>query len=103
VAKKLNLQFILMAKKLFTIYVWGGGWLKTSEYRHIGKGGLKLLKKPSYDIWTFHNCINSGECISHIKVIERWSLRWFDSMGLLAIIFLLYFKAKSSFAYKYNI
>jgi len=22
----------------------GGGWLKTSEYRHMGGGGLKLLK-----------------------------------------------------------
>jgi len=21
-----------------------GGWLKTSEYRHLGRGGLKLLK-----------------------------------------------------------
>jgi len=31
----------------------GGGWLKTSEYRHKGERGLKLLKKPSYDIWTF--------------------------------------------------
>jgi len=31
----------------------GGGWLKTSEYRHMGGEGLKLLKKPSYDIWTF--------------------------------------------------
>jgi len=30
----------------------GGGWLKTSEHRHIVGGGLKLLKKPSYDIWT---------------------------------------------------
>jgi len=34
-------------------YIWGSGKLKTSEYRHMGGGGLKLLKKPSYDIWTF--------------------------------------------------
>jgi len=32
--------------------VWGMSWLKTSEYRHLGRG-RKLLKKPSYDIWTF--------------------------------------------------
>jgi len=25
--------------------IWGRGWLKTSEYRHMGRGGLKLLKK----------------------------------------------------------
>jgi len=60
VAKKLNLQLIL----LYLRYMWeegvgwkrhmgGRGWLKTSEYRHIGERGLKLLKKPSYDIWTF--------------------------------------------------
>jgi len=30
-----------------------GGWLKTSEYRHIGERGLKLLKKTLYDISTF--------------------------------------------------
>jgi len=28
----------------------GEGWLNTLEYRHIGGMGLKLLKKPSYDI-----------------------------------------------------
>jgi len=28
-------------------------WLKTSEYRHIGGRGLKLLKKPSFEMWTF--------------------------------------------------
>jgi len=33
--------------------MWGGNWLKTSEYRNIGGWGLKLLKKPSYDIRTF--------------------------------------------------
>jgi len=45
---------------LFTVYRGGevprkrhmgeGGWLKTSEYRHMGERGLKLLKEPSYDI-----------------------------------------------------
>jgi len=30
----------------------GGGWLKMSEYCHVGKD-LKLIKKPSYDIWMF--------------------------------------------------
>jgi len=55
VAKKLNLQFIL----LYLRYMWGEGWLKTSyggmgwlktsEYRLWGRG-IKLLKKPSYDI-----------------------------------------------------
>jgi len=28
---------------------------ENEEYRHIGGRGLKLLKKPSYDIWTFPN------------------------------------------------
>jgi len=39
------------------------GWLKTSEYRHTGGGGLQLLKKPSYDIWTFPNCVGSGSSL----------------------------------------
>jgi len=54
---------------LFTVYVRGGGWLKMSykrsswlktlEYRRIwGGGGLKSLKKPSYDIWTFSYTLN---------------------------------------------
>jgi len=31
--------------------IWRGrGWQKTSVYRHMGVGDLKLLKKPSYDI-----------------------------------------------------
>jgi len=62
VAKKLNLQFTL----LYLRYTWrdglveniikwgGGGWLKTSEYRHMGKErGSKIAQKPSYDIWMF--------------------------------------------------
>jgi len=35
------------------IFVGEGGLLKPSECRHMGRGGLKLLKKTSYDIWTF--------------------------------------------------
>jgi len=58
VAKKLNLQFILLylryryvrGRGLVEKSYWVGVWLKTSEYRHIGGKGLKLLKKPSYDI-----------------------------------------------------
>jgi len=30
-----------------------GRLAKTSEYRHMRERDLKLLKKPSYDIWTF--------------------------------------------------
>jgi len=33
--------------------MWKGGWLKTSEYRCMGGGALKLLKNTSYNIWTF--------------------------------------------------
>jgi len=43
VAKKLNLRFIL----LYFRYLWGSGLVENV----IGWGrGLKLLKKPSYDI-----------------------------------------------------
>jgi len=38
-------------------YMWGTGWLKTSEYRHIGRRGSKIAQKPSYDIWTFPSAI----------------------------------------------
>jgi len=31
----------------------GGGWLKTSEYRHMVRRGSKIAQKTSYDIWTF--------------------------------------------------
>jgi len=34
---------------LKTLY-GGGGWLKRQKIRHVGGGGLKLLKKLSYDI-----------------------------------------------------
>jgi len=44
VAEKLNSQFLLLY--LFAAYVEGRGWLKKS----YGRRGLKLLKKPSYDI-----------------------------------------------------
>jgi len=64
VAKKANLQFIL----LYFRYMWGEGvgWKRhmgeeglaeTSEHRHMGEWSLKLLKKPSYDIWRFLNSI----------------------------------------------
>jgi len=39
---------------LFTVYVGGEGWLKTS----YGVGDLTLLKKPSYVIWTFPSLNN---------------------------------------------
>jgi len=47
----LNLQFILIylryswRRGLVENVIWRGrGWLKTSEYRHIGEEGQKLLK-----------------------------------------------------------
>jgi len=39
---------------LFTVYVGEG-----LEYRHTGGRGLKLRKKPSYDIWTFSNRVEN--------------------------------------------
>jgi len=32
-------------RRLVENVIWGRGWLKTSKYRHIGGGNLKLLKK----------------------------------------------------------
>jgi len=49
--------------------IWEGeGWLKTSEYRHLEGRGLKLLKKPSYDIWTFRT---RNECSGNAS--DSWS------------------------------
>jgi len=64
VAKKLDLQFIL----LYLRYMWGGGgdWLKTSygglaenvRIPSYGGRGLKLLKNPSYDILIFERSLD---------------------------------------------
>jgi len=52
VAKKLYLQFILLYLRYMRGEgVWlktsygGRGWLKTSEYRHLGGRGFKMAKK----------------------------------------------------------
>jgi len=37
--------------------IWvGGDWLKTSEYRHMGEGGLKLLKNCHMIFERFLTC-----------------------------------------------
>jgi len=52
VAKKLNLQFNLLylrymlGEGLVENVIWSGrDWLKTSEYRHIGRRGFKIAQK----------------------------------------------------------
>jgi len=58
---------------LFKVYVGKGGWLKTSVYRHMRGGRLKLLKKPLYDIWTFAKCAkNVFFLLSFLRQINRW-------------------------------
>jgi len=46
-----------VAKSLFRLqicymmrHMWGGGWLKTLEYRHVRRGIKLFKKKTSYDI-----------------------------------------------------
>jgi len=55
--KKLNLQFMLLYLRymwalwgLVENVIWGKGLAENVKYRHMRGGGLKLLKKPSYDI-----------------------------------------------------
>jgi len=53
-----------MAKSSFTLqkcymmrHMGGEGWLKTSEYRHMGEGS-KIAQKSSCDILTSHTVVN---------------------------------------------
>jgi len=52
VANQLNLQLILLylrymwERGLIENVIWGGGgWLKTSEYRHMERRGSKIAQK----------------------------------------------------------
>jgi len=51
-------SLIIVPLALFTVYAGGGGWLKTSydwkrQNTVMWGGGIKLLKKLPYNIWTF--------------------------------------------------
>jgi len=99
VAKKLNLRFIL----LYLRYMWreGFGWKRRIggggevgwkfQYTVIyGGRGLKLLKKPSCDIWTFSKCIllhaysrttvSAQLCEKKQKLHIAYSTRWHNSI-----------------------
>jgi len=53
----------------------------------MGRGGLKLLKKPSYDIWTFLCVIN--------RIIQ--------ALSLLSVVFGHGYQAQSNFMYTFDI
>jgi len=54
-------------------HMGGGDWLKTSEYRHVRRRTLKLLKKPSYDIWTSPNWLCPSFNIQVAEYDDWWN------------------------------
>jgi len=60
-----------------------GGLLKQSECRHMEERGLKLLKKPSYNIWTFLNSRSTCNSVNHLQNVD------YSLITLLCILSLL--------------